>query len=73
MEDGLMNYVMIHQKLRQRFNHKIPTKQEFSPFKADPKIHWAAVQNVKVKEKSPSLNKKGYQLGPTSNRCISIS
>ena len=49
-------------KLRQRFNHKIPSKPVHSPYKAVPKMNGAAAQNTVQEDTSPKLTDKGINI-----------
>ena len=49
-------------KLRQRFNHKTPTKPVHSPYKATPKVYGADAQNTITEDTSPKLKDKDVNI-----------
>ena len=49
-------------KLRQRFNHKMPSKPVHSPYKAAPKIYGADAQKTIIEDVSPKLTDKGINI-----------
>ena len=49
-------------KLRQTFNHKMPSKPVHSLYKAAPKIHGAEAQNTIKEDISPKLTDKGINI-----------
>ena len=49
-------------KLRQQFNHKMPTKPVHSPYKVAPKVYGAEAHNTIEEEASTELTKDGINI-----------